>query len=115
MVEVATPEIWLPLADQRCGSVSKWNCAGSGLTPEVVAWASGEKPDCPGAVDADHLIVIGGAAVEIGIGIGGIGDAGDDRSGALVAGFRGPVEIVAGRSTAGSPGQGDLANACPSR
>ena len=110
------PAMMPPPADQRCGSVSKLNCAGSGLTPVVVAWASGEKPDGPEPLTRDHLIVIGGAAVEIGIGVGRAGDAGDDRrNGTLVAGFRRPVEIVAGRSAAGSPGQDYLAVACRSR
>ena len=49
--------------------------------------------------------IISGAAIEIGIGIGCAGDAGDDGIGALAAGFRRPVKIVAGGSAAGSPGQ----------
>ena len=69
----------------------------------------GRKARGPGAVDGDHQVVISGAAIEVGIGIRRAGYAGDDRSGALVAGFRRPVEIVAGGSAADSPGQGYLA------
>ena len=46
-VEIATPAIGVLPAAQSCRSVSKLNCAGSGLAPEVVALASGAKPAQP--------------------------------------------------------------------